>query len=158
MTIRMAPGYPSDGIAYDGPMARASDLANAALLGLGGGLRSFASPVGLAVRGRGPLAGSARVIAFSGAVGEVLADKLPAMPSRWSVPGLTPRLAFSADGGRLLGGWPGAGVATMTALASAYAGSRLRGKVPAGARQLAAAAGEDALSYALALTATRGLT
>ena len=127
------------------------------MLGLGGGLRSLAAPVALAVRGRGPLSGSARVIAFAAAGGEMVADKLPAMPSRWSVPGLAPRLAFSADGGRLLGGWPGAGVATVTALGSAYAGSRLRGQVSGTARQLVAAVAEDALSYTLALTATRRL-
>jgi hypothetical protein len=139
-------------------MAGASDLARAAMLGLGGGLRSLAAPVALAVRGRGPLSGSARAIAFGAAAGEVIADKLPVMPSRWSAPGLAPRLAFSADGGRLLAGWPGAGVAAATALGSAYAGSRLRGKVSGGARQLAAAAAEDAISYSLALSATRGLT
>ena len=139
-------------------VAEASDLAGAALLGLGGGLRSFASPVALAVRGRGPLSGSARFIAFGAGAGEVIADKLPAMPSRWSVRGLTLRLGFSADGGRVLAGWPGAGIAGAAALVSAYAGSQLRGKVPSGRPQLAAAAAEDALSYALALTATRGLS
>jgi uncharacterized membrane protein len=128
------------------------------MLGLGGGLRSLAAPVALAVRDRGPLSGSARVIAFAAAGGEVLADKLPFMPSRWSAPGLAPRVAFSADGGRLIGGWPGAGIATVAAVGSAYAGSQLRGKVPGGAApQLAAAVAEDALSYTLALRATRGL-
>ncbi|MGZ4168983.1 MAG: hypothetical protein ACXVR1_17720 [Solirubrobacteraceae bacterium] len=139
-------------------MAAPSELGAAALLGLGGGLRSFASPVALAVHGRGPLSGPARFIAFGAAAGEVIADKLPAMPSRWSVRGLTLRLAFSADGGRLLAGWPGAGIAAAAAVSSAFVGSRLRGKVPGGARQLAAAAAEDVLSYALVLTATRGLS
>jgi hypothetical protein len=139
-------------------VADASDLADAALLGFGGGLRSFAAPVALAVHGRGPLAGPARVIAFGVGAGEIVADKLPAMPSRWSVRGLTPRLGFSADGGRVLGGWPGAGIAGAAALVSAYLGSQLRAKVPAGAKQLAAAVAEDTLSYALTLTATRGLS
>ncbi|HEY2320661.1 MAG TPA: hypothetical protein VGH67_20305 [Solirubrobacteraceae bacterium] len=138
-------------------MAGDSHLGRAALLGLGGGLRSFAAPVALAVHDRGPLSGSARPLAFAGAAGEVVADKLPSMPSRWSAPGLAPRLAFSGEGGRQLAGLPGAGVAAAAAVASAYAGSRLRGKVPRGSRQLSAAVAEDVLSYALVLTATRGL-
>jgi serine phosphatase RsbU (regulator of sigma subunit) len=39
-------------------------LGSAALLGLGGGPRSFAPPAALALRGRGPLAGPAQFIAF----------------------------------------------------------------------------------------------
>ena len=46
-------------------------LVSAALLGLGGGLRSFAPPVALALRGRGPLAGPARFLTFG------LAGRLP---------------------------------------------------------------------------------
>lgn len=79
------------------------------------------------------------------------------MPSRWSPRGLTPRLAFSSTGGQLLGGAPGAGMAAAAALGAAFAGSRLRTKVPGRGRQLAAAAAEDALSYALALTAAASL-
>src|ERR1700759_2860654 len=81
-------------------------LVSAALLGLGGGLRSFAPPAALALRGRGPLAGPARFIAFGAAAGELIADKSPAMPSRWSRRGLTLRLAFSSTGGRIPGRGP----------------------------------------------------
>lgn len=134
----------------------ARDLRSAALLGLGGGLRSFASPVALAAHGLGPLAGSARYIAYGGAVGEVIADKLPQMPSRWSARGLSLRLGFSSIGGRELAGWPGAGVAGAAALASAFAGSHLRVMVRGREAQFAAAVFEDSLSYALVFAAMRG--
>jgi uncharacterized membrane protein len=134
-----------------------SDVGAALLLGLGGGLRSFSPAVALAVHGRGPLAGPARFIAFGGAAGELIADKLPNMPSRWSPRGLSLRLAFSSAGGRVLAGTPGAGVATAAALASAFAGSRLRSRVDGRVAQFAAAAAEDALSYSLVLTAAASL-
>ena len=134
----------------------ARDLRAAALLGLGGGLRSFASPVALAAHGPGPLAGSARYIAYGAAAGEVIADKLPQMPSRWSPRGLSLRLGFSSIGGHELAGWPGAGVAGAAALASAFAGSHLRVMVRGREAQFAAAVFEDSLSYALVFAALRG--
>jgi uncharacterized membrane protein len=134
-----------------------SRLGAALVMGLGGGLRSFAPPVALAVHGRGPLAGPARFIAFGAAAGELIADKQPNMPSRFSPRGLTLRLAFSSTGGHLLAGTPGAAIAAAAALGSAFAGSRLRTKVHGSKRQLAAAALEDALSYSLVLTAAAAL-
>jgi hypothetical protein len=134
-------------------MARRADLIAAALLGLGGGLRSFAPPVALAIRDRGPLAGPARFIAFGAAAGELIADKQPQMGSRWAPRGLTLRLGCSNTGGRELGGWPGAAVAAVTALFSAFVGSRLRIKARGRAAQPAAAAAEDAFSYGLVLAA-----
>jgi uncharacterized membrane protein len=134
----------------------ADDLRAAALLGLGGGLRSFASPVALAVHGLGPLAGSAQFIAYGAAVGELIADKLPQMPSRWSARGLSLRLGFSSVGGRELAGWPGAAVAGGAALASAFVGSRLRMMVHGREAQFAAAAFEDSLAYALVFAAMQG--
>jgi uncharacterized membrane protein len=132
-------------------------LGAALLMGLGGGLRSFAPPVALAVHGRGPLAGPARFIVFGAAAGELIADKLPAMPSRWSARGLTLRLAFSGTGGHVLGGGPGVAIAAAAALGSAFAGSRLRTKVTGRGWQLAAAVAEDTLSYSLVLTAAASL-
>jgi len=134
----------------------ARDLRAAALLGLGGGLRSFASPTALGVHGLGPLAGPARYIAYGGAVGEVIADKLPQMPSRWSPRGLSLRLGFSSIGGHELAGWPGAAVAGAAALASAFVGSHLRVMVRGRKAQFAAAVFEDSLSYALVYAAMRG--
>jgi hypothetical protein len=130
-------------------------LVAAALLGLGGGLRSFAPPVTLAIRGRGPLAGPARFIAFGAAAGELIADKQPQMSSRLAPRGLALRLGFSSSGGRDLDGWQGAGIATVAALAAMFAGSWLRGKVHGRSAQLAAAVAEDALSYGLVLAAIR---
>ena len=138
-------------------MSDRSDLRAALLMGLGGGLRSFAPPVALAVHGRGPLAGSARFIAFGAAAGELIADKHPNMPSRWSPRGMTLRLAFSATGGHVLGGGPGAAIAAAAAVGSAFAGSHLRTKVTGRGWQLAAAVAEDALSYSLVLTAAASL-
>jgi hypothetical protein len=138
-------------------VANRSDLIAATLLGLGGGLRSFAPPVALAIHDRGPLAGPARFIAFGAGAGELIADKQPNMASRWSPRGLTLRLGFSSTGGSELGGWTGAGLAAAAALASAFAGSRLRVKVPGRPAQLAAAVAEDALSYGLVLAAVRNL-
>jgi hypothetical protein len=134
----------------------ARDLRTAALLGLGGGLRSFASPVALGAYGLGPLAGPARFIAYGAAFGEVIADKLPQMPSRWSRRGLSPRAGFSSIGGHELAGWPGAGVAGVAALASAFVGSRLRVMVRGGEAKFAVAVFEDSLSYALVFAAMRG--
>jgi uncharacterized membrane protein len=110
--------------------------------------------VALALHGRGPLAGPARFIAFGAAAGELIADKQPQMASRLAPRGLTLRLSFSSSGGYDLGGWEGAGVATVAALTAAFVGSRLRTKVHARSAQLAAAIAEDALSYGLVLAAT----
>jgi uncharacterized membrane protein len=133
------------------------DLGAALAMGLGGGLRSFAPAVALAVHRREPFAGRARFIAFGAAAVELIADKLPATPSRWSPRGMSLRLAFSATGGRVLGGGPGAAIAVAAALGAAFAGSRLRVNVHGRGRQLVAAAAEDALSYSLVLAATSSL-
>jgi hypothetical protein len=61
------------------------------------------------------------------------------------------RLSFCCSGGRDLGGWEGADVAAIAALAAAFAGLRLRVKVHGRPAQLAAAVAEDALSYGLVL-------
>jgi uncharacterized membrane protein len=133
------------------------DLGAALAIGLGGGLRAFAPVVALAVHGRAPLAGRRRFIAFGAAAVELIADKHPRMPSRWSPRGMSLRLAFSATGGRVLAGGPGAAIAAAAAVGAAFAGSRLRVKVHGRGRQLAAAGAEDALSYSLVLTATSSL-
>ena len=138
-------------------MSDPPDLGAALAMGVGGGLRAFAPAVALAVHGRGPFAGPARFIAFGAAAIEVIADKYPGTPSRWSPRGMSLRVAFSATGGRVLGGGPGAAIAVAAAVGAAFAGSRLRVKVHARNRQLVAAAAEDALSYSLVLSATSSL-
>jgi uncharacterized membrane protein len=120
-------------------------------------MRSFAPAVALALHGRGPFTGRARYIAFGAGVVELIADKDPRMPSRWSPRGMSMRVAFSAAGGRALAGGPGVAIAVAGAVGAAFLGSRLRTKVHARGRQLAAACGEDALSYSLVLAATSSL-
>jgi hypothetical protein len=133
------------------------DLGAALAMGLGGGLRAFAPVVALAVHGRGPVAGPARFIALGAGALELIADKDPRTPSRWSPRGMSLRVAFSARGGRVLGGGAGATIAVAAAVGAAFAGSRLRMKVHGRGRQLVAAAAEDALSYSLVLIATSSL-
>ena len=130
-------------------------LVAAAVLGAGGGLRSFAPPAVLAARGRGPLAGPGRFIAFGAGVGELIADKLPGMPSRWGVRGLSFRLIFSGSAGYDLAGPAGAAIAALAALGSARAGSLMRARVAGGSLALPAAVAEDILSYGLVGLATR---
>ena len=138
-------------------MSDPPDLGAALALGLGGGLRAFAPAVALVVHGRGPLVGRARYVIFCAGAAELIADKLPGTPSRWSPRGLSLRLVFSATGGRVLGGGPGAAIAVAAAVSAAFAGSHLRVKVHGRGRQLVAATAEDALSYSLVLTATSSL-
>ncbi len=138
-------------------MSDRPDLGAALAIGLGGGLRALAPAAALAVHGRGPLAGRARFAVFGAAAFELIADKLPGTPSRWSPRGMSMRLVFSATGGRVLGGGPGAVIAVAAAVGAAFAGSRLRAKVHGRSRQLVAAAAEDALSYVLVLSATSSL-
>jgi uncharacterized membrane protein len=138
-------------------MSDRRDLGAALAIGLGGGLRTFAPAVALALRGRGPLAGRLRFLAFALGAAELVADKNPHTPSRWSARGVSGRLVFSAMGGRALGGPAGAAIAAAAAVAAAFTGSRLRVKVPGRRRQLLAAVAEDALSYSLVLSATSSL-
>jgi uncharacterized membrane protein len=133
------------------------DLGAALAIGLGGGLRSLAPAVALTVHGRGPLAGRARFITFGAGAVELIVDKLPSTPSRWSPRGMSGRLAFSATGGRVLGGGSGAVIAVAAAVGAAFTGSRLRAKVSGRRRQIVAAVAEDALSYSLVLIATSAL-
>ena len=133
------------------------ELGAALAIGLGGGLRAFAPAVGLAVHARRPFGGRARFIAVGAAAVELIADKLPSTPSRWSARGMSARVVFSATGGGVLGGGPGVAIAVAAAAGAAFAGSRLRAQVHGRGRQLVAAVAEDALSYSLVLTATSSL-
>jgi uncharacterized membrane protein len=120
-------------------------------------LRAFAPPVALAVHGRGPFAGRARFIAFGAGALELVADKLPSTPSRWSPRGMSARLAFSVTGGHALSGNSGAAIAATAAVGSAFVGSHLRVRVQGHGRQFVAALVEDTLSYSLVLIATSSL-
>ena len=138
-------------------MSDRPDPGAAIAIGLGGGLRTFAPAVALSAHGRGPLTGRLRFISFAVAALELIADKDPRTPSRWSARGMSGRLILSAVGGRALGGGRGAAIAAAASVAAAFAGSRLRVRVHRRGRQLAAAVAEDCLSYSLVLAATSSL-
>jgi uncharacterized membrane protein len=116
----------------------------AVLLGLAVGLRAFSAPAALALRHR-PLNGARRVLLVA-AVGELIADKLPATPSRLERRGLTGRVLSSTISGQLVAGPRGAARGVGAALASALAGSALRKRRPGAF----AAVCEDGVAIALA--------
>jgi uncharacterized membrane protein len=125
--------------------AVASRHRNAALLlGLATGLRTFSAPAALALRAR-RLTPPRRAVLLA-AAGELVADKLPAMPSRLARRGLTGRLVSSALSGRLVAGPSGATAAAGAALAGALAGHAVRARRPG----LVTALCEDAVAIALA--------
>jgi uncharacterized membrane protein len=119
-------------------------IRSAALLGFAAGLRTFSAPAALVLRER-PLNGPRRVV-LAAAAGELIADKLPSMPSRLQRRGLTGRILSSAVAGHSVAGAAGAAVGTASALTSAVAGHRARAAVSS---PLAAFV-EDWLAIALA--------
>ena len=138
-------------------MPSATRIADAALLGAAGGLRS-ATPFGmLALRGRlGD--GTVRTSALLAAAGELIADKLPIVPPRTSPPSLAGRLLSGAAGGGLIGaGAVGAAAGSATAGLAAFAGQRARRELGrrTGLPDPLIAVAEDALAIGLALAATR---
>jgi uncharacterized membrane protein len=116
----------------------------AVLLGLAAGLRTFSAPAALALRRR-PLDRPRRLLLLA-AGGELIADKLPSMPSRLSTRGLAARLLSSAVSGHLVAGPAGAARGAGAALASTVAGHTARGRAPG----WVAAACEDGVAIALA--------
>lgn len=122
----------------------------ALLLGLAVGLRTFSAPAALALRG-GPLSVPEGVV-LAAAAGELVADKLPSMPSRLGRRGLSGRLLSSSISGQLVAGPAGAICGAGAALASAVAGHTMRARSPGWVTAVC----EDALAIALALAgATR---
>jgi uncharacterized membrane protein len=116
----------------------------ALLLGLAAGLRTFSAPAALALGDR-PLDAPRRLVLLV-AAGELIADKLPSMPSRLSRRGRNGRLLSSAISGQLVAGPAGASCAAAAALASAVAGHTVRGRSPG----WLTAVSEDGLAIALA--------
>jgi uncharacterized membrane protein len=116
----------------------------AVLLGLASGLRAFSAPSALALRRR-PLNAARRALLLA-AVGELVADKLPSTPSRLERRGLSGRVLSSAISGQLVAGPAGAACGVSAALASAVAGTTVRGRSPG----IATALCEDGVAIALA--------
>lgn len=131
------------------PTVSARDRQSAILLGLAAGLRTFSAPAALVLRDR-PL-NSARRAVLLAACGELVADKLPAMPSRLQPRGLTGRLLSSAVAGRSVAGTRGLATGALAALTSAVAGNRLRAAL---ASPLSAYV-EDATALSLAALGAR---
>jgi uncharacterized membrane protein len=133
-------------------VASARQRRSAILLGLAAGLRTFSAPAALALRER-PLNGPRRAV-LAAACGEMVADKLPSMPSRLQLRGLTGRVLSSAIAGRIVAGRRGAATGAVAALASAVAGNRARSALssPLGAYA------EDGLAIALATLGAAGPT
>jgi uncharacterized membrane protein len=132
------------------PSASNRQLRSATLLGLACGLRTFSAPAVLALHKR-PLNAPHRTVLLA-ALGELVADKLPSMPSRLERRGLTGRLLSSSATGGSLAGPTGAATAALAALVSAVAGNRARTAI---ASPLAPFA-EDGLAIALATIGAAG--
>lgn len=107
-------------------------------------MRTFSAPAALALCTR--RLDRPRGVLLLAAVGELIADKLPAMPSRLSARGLRGRLVSSALSGRRVGGPRGAATCAAAALLSAVLGNALRRRRPG----LTAAICEDCAAIALA--------
>jgi uncharacterized membrane protein len=126
------------------PTALSRQRKAAVLLGLAVGLRTFSAPAALALRAR-RLNAARRIVLFA-AAGELVADKLPGIPSRLSRRGLGGRLLSSAISGGRVAGRAGAADAATAALASAVVGHALREREPG----LVAAICEDGVAISLA--------
>jgi uncharacterized membrane protein len=116
----------------------------ALLLGLAAGLRTFSAPAALALRAR-RLNAPRRAVLLAAAI-ELIADKLPTMPSRLGRRGLTGRVLSSALCGRVVAGRAGAARGVAASLLGAFAGHAMRRR----ARGALPALCEDAAAVALA--------
>jgi uncharacterized membrane protein len=133
------------------------DLTSAALLGLAGGMRTFAPLTALSLHEMAGFGGPFRFIAVGAAGGELVADKHPDMPSRLAPRGFGLRLLFSGLGGFVLGGPRGALVGSAVAGTTAFALNRTRVALQSRTgRNAPWGAVEDALAIGLAAAATRG--
>ncbi|OPC77739.1 hypothetical protein B4N89_36215 [Embleya scabrispora] len=104
-----------------------------------------------------------RIAVGSAAIGELVADKRPEVPSRLSVPGLVPRVLLGSTAAVLLARRTHNGVITAALVgAGASVGGAIVGAAwrqaaaDTGIPALPAAIGEDALSYGLAFAACVG--
>jgi uncharacterized membrane protein len=126
---------------------------SALALGVVAGLRTFTAPAAVFLA-RGGVAGI--VLAFV-ALGELIADKLPTMPSRTSPPALTARIVSggfvgwyflsSSDGRPAI---LGAGVGVVGALIGAFGGVRVRRFAIDRIGAIPAALCEDAIAIGIA--------
>ena len=128
--------------------ASRQSLQAAALFGAVSGMRTFAGPAALALRGR-PQPAWARGAILALAASEAVVDKLPIATPRSDPPGLAGRIVAGATLGALTAGWPGAGIGATTAAASTFACERARAALVrlTGLPDPAVAVAEDTLAY-----------
>ncbi|MGW1991984.1 hypothetical protein [Embleya sp. NPDC001921] len=137
-------------------------LLRAFLVGAASGGRSQAGVTAVRFTARGAGIPS-RLAVGSAAIGELVADKRPDVPSRLSLPGLAPRVLLGATAAAMLARRTGGG-AMVAALvgAGASVGGAIMGAAwrdaaaNTGIPALPAAIAEDVLCYALAFTACAG--
>jgi uncharacterized membrane protein len=129
---------------------------DALLLGGATGLRTFAAPAGLVLRGR-LVRNPARFALLAAAAGELVGDKLPATPERTTPPSLGARIASAATVGHAVGGPAGAGLAAAAATTTAYAfmDGRARLGERLGVPDAAIGAAEDTIAMAAVAIGTR---
>lgn len=136
------------------------ELLASALIGAATGSRSMMAPVALARAGS--VAPAARIVLQAAAAGELIADKLPGMPSRLETGPLLSRVAIGAVAGSILAvrnrrqPLAGAVLGAAGAVAGAHAGYHARRFLTAtiGMPDLPVAIAEDMLAIAAARRAT----
>lgn len=127
-------------------------------IGLTCGLRSMTGPAVVRWRASDP----ARLALAALAVGELIADKLPATPSRTLLPSLAFRALSGGFSGRNVAAAAGGDLAAGTvagaigAVAAAYAGMALRARIvrASGLPDALVALGEDAVAVGGAIAAS----
>jgi uncharacterized membrane protein len=130
-----------------------SALLDAAVLGGVSGLRTFTAPAALALRGRLAAGSRPRTALLVIAGGELVADKLPIVPSRTAPGPLFGRAVAGAVVGSAAAGPVGAGVGAAAAVSASYAGTaaRARTSLP----NVVAGLVEDAVAIGAAAWASR---
>ncbi len=132
-------------------------LSHAVLLGSAAGLRTFTPAAALARRGSWGSVRARRLVSLM-AVGEMVGDKLPMTPARTSPPALAARAISGGLCAGARGGRRAVPVGAVCAVATAYGGERTRAWLVgrSGRSDTLVAAGEDALTVALAFAGARG--
>jgi uncharacterized membrane protein len=130
-------------------------LPDAALAGLASSMRTTSGPFVLAARGR--ISGRARYAVAAAFVGELIADKTPAIPARTDPPALAGRIASGAYTGHAVAGAVGLAAGGIAAALGTYTTFRIRRLAVerTGLPDPVVAIGEDVLAVMLAAFATR---
>jgi uncharacterized membrane protein len=123
-------------------------------LGIVSGLRTFTGPAILLLARGNRVAG---IIVAVLAVGELIADQLPTIPSRTTPGPLIARLVSGAFVGWFVAGVAGAALGIVGALIGTFGGHALRLKAIASIGAVPAGLVEDAIAIGLAVVAVASL-